>query len=450
MAIQERLLTTLKNRNGNSLRLLLKVSGPIKKARNSSHEGCAGLFVEQLLPFKEWISTSNHVTPRAEENASVVAQSHMRWISRNFPESFPASSIVTNLIKSSCETPPDTMTEAGSLLTIGCAYDSDRVSGIWRPQIIAIPCGAAGHILRLIKPRIETRGWGKQSGARLSLLNPEPLDMGHWVGIGGTIHQLIFANGEHEKDCWLAVRQATVTTIFRPKYGQVHKPSVPASECSTSFPPTRLNANPVATLTALRTGSRSHSDFTFNPWFSRQFAVVDTSGYWSIWEIAKPHSRKGSEFLVSKKTGMIYDGHVQDNSPKASDHDHADGWYRILWACNLSTIVVCNRRHLTIFDIKNKAVAIGHANLFPTGNTDWILDIKRSTTNLNYLFVLTTSRIFWIEIIPAGEWSTGETNSGRATTRLSYLHFMSPDDETMKLRLLKSEHGKSFMNNTGA
>ncbi|KAH7356839.1 RNA polymerase I-specific transcription initiation factor RRN6-like protein [Rhexocercosporidium sp. MPI-PUGE-AT-0058] len=400
-----------------------------------------GATVKQLVPFKEWIPPSNHPTSRGDEKASVVILNQTRWLSKTLPETVPAKTIASSLLRSSWDASSQNPNDLGSILAIGRAHDAERVSGIRRPHILAVPSGAAGHVLRLIKPRIETRGWGKSSGARLSFFNLESLDTGHWMGTGGTIRQIIAADDNKDKDCWLAVRQATVITLFRPKYGKLHANLVQSSTGHSTSVQSMLNANPVVSLTAQRTGSKTHSDVAFNPWFSRQFAVIDTLGYWSIWEVdvRYNHGKNSSPVLVPKKTGGIYDGQAEDESLKVLELVHFDGWYRVLWAGNLNTVVVCNRRHIIVFDVKAQTKPLGRANIFPVGNTDWILDIQRCNTDMNYLYVLTTSRIFWMEIIPGGERYDDQLEAG-CRTILSYVHFMSPDDETLKLTPLKSDN----------
>ncbi|KAH7407569.1 RNA polymerase I-specific transcription initiation factor RRN6-like protein [Cadophora sp. MPI-SDFR-AT-0126] len=393
--------------------------------------------IKQLLPFEEWAPPSDHIPSKRDEKTSVVIQNQTRWLSRTLPETFPARSITANLVRGSWEASSEIPSDLGCLLAIGQAHDPERVSGIRRPQIIAVSCGAAGHVLRLIKPRVETRGWGKSSGARLSLLNVDSLDAGHWIGTGGTIRQIVASESENDKECWLAVRQATVVTLFRPIYGKIHPHAVPTGY--SPFPPSMMNANPRVSLTAQKTGSKDHSDVAFNPWFSRQIAVVDTLGYWSVWEVDAryDHSKNASETLVPKKTGGFYDCWAKDE-PQTPEHGHFDGWYRILWASNLSTIVVCNRRYITVFDIKAQSTLLSRVDLFSAGNTDWILDIQRSTSDKHYLHVLTTTRIFWLEIIPTGERNDDHVEAGGRIV-LSYFHFMSPDDESLKLTPLKSD-----------
>ncbi|KAK2625615.1 hypothetical protein QTJ16_004927 [Diplocarpon rosae] len=400
-----------------------------------------GPSLKQLLPFKQWLAPSYQIATKSEGKASALARDQMRWLRKNLPVSFPASPLISNLVKTSCEAPSDNFNGYGPLLAIGRAYDIDRISGVRRPRILAIPHGAAGHVLRLIKPRVETRGWGKQSAARLNLLNSESLDAGHWVGTGGPIRQITFTDIENETEIWLAVRQDTVTTVFRPTYGRICKPSIPVNGGSTFFAPCLLDPNPVASLTTLRTGSKNHSDVAFNPWFPRQVAIVDSEGYWSIWELEKQHGSKKKEFFKPRKMGGIYDGRVQSGTSRAPTMAHHDGWYRIMWVCNLNTVVVCNRRYLAIFDVEGITTLIGHTDLFATGNKDWVLDIQWSSQNQSHLFVLTTTRIFWLKIVPARDKRDDQdAYPSEIRSIVSYLHFMSPDDETMKLTLLRSQH----------
>lgn len=300
-------------------------------------------------------------------------------------------------------------------------------------------CGGAGHVLRLIRPRTESRGWGKQSGASLSVLDPNSPEVGYWLGDGGTIHQVASADDEYGPGTWFAVRQASVITIFRPIYGRLHNPAVHPNGDPRPFLPSRLNPNPVAVLRTERANSLGYMDFSFNPWYARQFAVVDPMGFWSIWDIEKPHGKGSSEILVPGRSGQVFA--VPDPVLKVSSDDHADGWYRVLWACNVSTIVVCNRRFLTVFDVKGIPTRLESGETLTGSGTNWILDIKRSAVNMNSLFVLTTSRVFWVEVIPLGEEKDNQNISAGARVILSYRHFRDPNDETLKLTPIKDNNG---------
>jgi len=61
--------------------------------------------------------------------------------------------------------------------------------------------------------------------------------------------------------------------------------------------------------------------------------------------------------------------------------------------------------------------------------------------NMNILFVLTTSRVFWVEVIPLGEEKDDQNVSAGARVILSYRHFRDPNDETLTLTPIKDNNG---------
>jgi RNA polymerase I-specific transcription initiation factor RRN6 len=185
-------------------------------------------------------------------------------------------------------------------------------------------------------------------------------------------------------------------------------------------------------------------DVSFNPWYSRQFAAVDAQGHWSIWDLERRDGKGSPERLISGKRGNFYYGYDPDPALKPHPNDHADGWYRILWACNINTIVVCNRRQIVVVDTKSALARRPRTEVLAGDSTEWMLDLKRSPEHLNYLFVLTTSRIFWVEIIPPGELGGGQTASSGIKVILSYRHFRDPNDQTLRLTLVNNDPGMVF------
>ena len=322
-------------------------------------------------------------------------------------------------------------------MAIGGAVEADRPTEQRTQPIIAIPSGEAGHVLRLVRAQTEYRGWRKQSAVKLSLLHASR-DIGYWAGTGGTIHQITFSNERNGPGTLLAIRQDSVVTIFRPMYHKQRARAVVPKGYDNQYPSSRLSANPIATLTAEQCGSRRHADISFNPFYSRQFGVVDDSGHWSIWDIEGRMRRNTTLELVPGRSGGIYDDSV--HSPHGKDFQITDSWHRILWGSNVSTIVVCNRCHIAVFDVKTTPTRLPGPLSLSSGANDWILDIKRSPTNFRHMFVLTTSRIFWINVLPAA----GERSEKDAGLRviLSYRHFRDISDETMRLTVLPEDGGK--------
>ncbi len=356
-----------------------------------------------------------------------------------------AKEVIVNTLKASSAGLATPIVHEGSLVAAGRAVDTDRVSGSRRPHILAIPYGGSGHILQLIKPRREIRGWRNRRGAKLSVLEPTSIETGFWLGIGGTIRQIAFSNDEDGPGTWLATRQDSVTTIFRPLYGKLHEPLRLLAGRTKTISSSLLDPNPVAHLTTERTASRCHVDFSFNPWYARQFAVIDDLGFWSIWDLDRRHDKAASHILVPGRKGTAYDGQSQSQDIedfKEASIGHADGWYKILWVSNISTIVVCNRRSIIVFNIKAQPERLAVPELFPPKNSDWILDIVRSTRDLNHLYVLTTSRVYWVEVVPADEDRSEGDGFAGARVLLSYRHFRNPDDETMRLTVIDNENGE--------
>jgi RNA polymerase I-specific transcription initiation factor RRN6 len=365
----------------------------------------------------------------------------MKWIARSRPETFPANAIASVFAKSSFVSPPSYR----QLLAVGGAINTSHQPGHRTDPIIAIPGGEAGHVLRLIRPDVEYRGWRKQSAVRVPLLDATSRDIGYWVGTGGTIYQITLADELNVLGSLLAVRQDSMITIFRPMYHEQPVRAVMPSGYHQQYPPSRLSANPVAVLTADTCGSRRHADVSFNPFYTRQFSVVDDSGHWSIWDVEGSMRKSSGLELIPGKSGGIYDDFVLSHLEKSPNT--ADGWHRVLWATNVSTIVVCNRCHINVFDVKTTPTRLPGPGSLSTKASDWILDIKRSPMDPSHLFVLTTSRIFWIEVIAAEVNKDGHEAGLRVI--LSYRHFRDVSDETMSLTALKDDNGKQLQKKWG-
>ena len=395
--------------------------------------------IQQLLPLTERIPPSIQNVPKKNGTPSQITKSQSRWLLKNRPETFPANTITSVLAKAHDAVRTEHC-RSGSLLTVGRAVDADRISRSRRPRILCKPCGGAGHVLQLIKPDIERRGWGRYSAAKLMLLELEPSERGYWAGTGGAIRQIESADDENESGAWLAVRQDTIITIFRPLYGRLHHFASPTTGFCPIDSSSRLNPNPVATLATERITTEDYMDVSFNPWYARQFAVVDARGYWSIWDLERQNGKGSPEKLIPGKKGNLNDGHDQDLVSRPPI-DHADGWYRILWACNINTIVVCNRLEIAVIDITSAFVRLQSIEILTGNSTEWMIDLKRSSEHLNYLFILTTCRIFWVEVFPPGEDGEDQIASSGIKVKLSYRHFRDPNDETLRLTLVNDDPG---------
>lgn len=397
--------------------------------------------MQQLLPLTEIQAPSIRTLPENKDYNLPRAQK--KWLLKSVPETFPANDIAASLCRDPSARQLKSAATVGQLLALGGAINVGSRSGFRAEPIIAIPCGEVGEVLRILKPRVEYHGWGgTSSAARVTLMNGEASESGHWASSGGTIRQIVSVEDCSVSGTWLAVRQATVTTIFRPMYRKRPVTANIPVEYGISFPASCLDPNPVTALTVQRTGYKPHADVCFNQFYPRQFAVVDDSGSWSIWDIEGRVVTRSKLNLLPGKAGKIYDGFKQH--PLLKDPDSADGWHRILWMSNVSTIIVCNRRHLAVFDLSTapSPTRLKSVELLAPVSTDWILDIKRSPDNQQHLFVLTSSRIYWVEVTEAGSVMQPEKSGSRII--MSYRHFRDVNDETMRLAVSKNSDSKAF------
>lgn len=90
----------------------------------------------------------------------------------------------------------------------------------------------------------------------------------------------------------------------------------------------------------------AHAHVEFNPWYERQFAIVDEMGKWKIWDI---EGRQSRDARIQRQLASVEytSGHV----PSADD-DTGRGWGRIVWGGDLHTILACDRRRAGLFDIR--------------------------------------------------------------------------------------------------
>ncbi|ESZ91686.1 hypothetical protein SBOR_7943 [Sclerotinia borealis F-4128] len=394
---------------------------------------------QQLLPFAQSIPPSIRTIPGNGKVDSTIAHKQQRWLAKKRPETFPGASLAANLLK---DFPNATFkrSNTSTLMGIGGAANVNRTFGSKIVLIVAIPCGEAGHVLKLVKPCSEKVGWESQNGVRLSLMGATNSDEGHWFGTGGTILQIASVDDGKELSTWFAVRQAAMTTIFRPIFRKMPKPFIAPAGHVATYPPSCLDANPVAMLMCQQSGSEEHVDVTFNPWYARQFAIVDRTGRWSSWDIEGRQKKRSTCQVVSGKKAHIYDDFAEDPTiPSYKLPGDVGDWHRVLWACSVSTMVIVNRKHLAIFDTKSKPSRLPSYAFNTLLLKDWILDIKRSTVDLAHLFVLTTTRIFWLKVTPAGE--DGLNRESGVKVILSHRHYRTATDETMTMTMSKDENG---------
>ena len=379
------------------------------------------------------------------QSATERAQ-NIKDITHQYPELLPASSLLPALAQvseivdevTSCHDPT-----ASELLAFGEAVELDS-RGHWSKTvpIAAVAGGDVGEAVRLVLLNNDKLGWEDSKAIRLSAFSAEGGEEGWWSANDSPIQQLVFAEAEGRPSSWLAVRYRGAISVLRPELRRNADMLSLAHAASTRSPPSRLNANHVVTLPIDQANDLPYSDVAFNPWYNQQIATVDQQGGWAVWNIDKLEKQvRGRRFWGVKKTrdgGLLHDL----SEGEALTSSVADGWGAVLWAGDLSTILVASRRMFAIFDITGNPRRLVAPKLVSTTTSEWILDVKRSSKDSTHVFVITTISIFWLQIgSSTGDYEDEDLAAG-AKCLLSWRHFRDSEDISLSLRVADdSERG---------
>ncbi|KGQ02137.1 hypothetical protein PAAG_11088 [Paracoccidioides lutzii Pb01] len=255
-----------------------------------------------------------------------------------------------------------------------------------------------------------------------------------WMATAGPVQQICFAETLDEKSTWLAVRFLQATIVFRPQYNKL---PLSAHYDEMDFvrggqEDTHLDANPILHVSISLTGGLPHADVTFNPWYQQQIAIVDRQGNWSVWDIGKPRQStiwradRGPSGSLGLQGTLQKDEHAQ--------RDHYDGWAAVSWVGDVHKLLVCDRRTIALFRINTDPVQRHPVDVGIERESEWILDIRRSQSNLASIFVLTTTQVFWLHVNSEGFPSSScEEENQEISVLLSWRHFRDPEDTSLRL-----------------
>lgn len=337
--------------------------------------------------------------------------------------------------------------QVSSLLDLGCAVDLENDDSGSRVLPIAVfasgECGNSIAFRRLEEDTFELR----QQTTFMRVPSIGETDATECRVGGVPIRQICFARTIEEKATWMAARCSDSTTIFRPLY---HRDPVPRRICRNSdgvllsdAHSSRLDANPLVEISSLRTGGFPHADVTFNPWYQRQFAIVDTNGNWSVWEISGRQRRKGANWAAAcVKKGSLPEAEYKPSSR----HPRHDGWGSIEWISDVWTLIVSDRRSVMLFQMADNPVRSNTVELRMARPSEWVLDVRRSSHHASHFFVLTTSRLLWFDVAAA---SLEEDPKPPLRPRLAWRHFRDPEDTTLCLGDLLLKDSMCFRSQTG-
>jgi RNA polymerase I-specific transcription initiation factor RRN6 len=295
-------------------------------------------------------------------------------------------------------------------------------SGTAPKRIAALPAGESCNVLRLVVLREEKHGWSNDRTVWLSGPSFKNADSGYWNEEAAPIQQVCFAQTENGNS-FLALRLPVKTVVFSPIYHRGRR----AAKQSPYYdlPPSLIDAHPITSISIEQTGGSPHSHVSFNPDYQFQVGIVDQQSAWSIWDIDR---KARDEYVV---TCMVRGDIVP---PDEADSLGEDGWARILWAGDINTVLICNRRHLSIVDIKGPSfVYLPSPALVPSRSSEWILDVQRHPKHNSRFFVLTSTHVLVLAVTTSSAAMDMTTGEAGAAVLLSRRHYQGDEDFTLQL-----------------
>ncbi|EGE86163.2 hypothetical protein BDDG_09108 [Blastomyces dermatitidis ATCC 18188] len=319
--------------------------------------------------------------------------------------------------------------QVSNLLAIGNAINLDRRGGRGDSTvpIAVLVCGDSAASIQLVELDDEGIAWPPDSDGLVKVPTLHSRQKALWMGTAGPVQQICFAETVDEKSTWLAVRFLQSSIVFRPQRNKlpisVHYDDMDFMR--ENLEDTRLDANPVLEIPISSTGGVPHADITFNPWYQQQIAVVDRLGNWTIWDIGK--QRQSTYWHADPGPSGRLDG-------ERTKRDHYDGWAAISWVGNVHKLLVCDRRNIALYRIETDPMQHYAVDVNIQQESEWILDIKRSQSNLSNIFVLTTTQILWLHVNSDDFSSSSQRGDGQEiTVLLSWRHFRDPEDTSLQL-----------------
>lgn len=284
----------------------------------------------------------------------------------------------------------------GSLLSFGRVFDERTRRST---QIVAFATGPTGSDVRIVQVQLQKQGWNDSKDVWLEM----PVVAGEemtWRVEGSPILQVSFAQPLESGENLLAVRTSCRTLIFKP----LMKKSAPA----------RLQ---LRLLIELATTEQGTADVAFNPWFPRQFAVLDQAAQWKIWEF----SNRESSDVTCIRSSVIDDDDTRSTGLN-------DGWARISWIYNPNTVLVATRHSMSLYDVSSDPSKLQDLNLNVSDVSGWILDFATVPADPTRAVVLTTTHI---QLVLVDE----RNGDPQARSVMRIRHFHNPEDVSLRLTL---------------
>ncbi|KAJ2902493.1 hypothetical protein MKZ38_000543 [Zalerion maritima] len=412
---------------------------------------------QQLSSFAEWHYPTKPDTTSAFPKNLRPVRVQQRWLYSHIPEAAAGVDEIAPLLAQTHREPESVKEPSTRHPVMALGHVEGYKKTVSDVLVMATATGRAGHILRLNTLTDMSKQW--ERGDKVNLrVHTGPAEEAFWSENASPISNVVFFEGRSRTRMmrFLMVQQPAATTLFRPI---IHKMPVEGKGRLPAQRPSFLEANPIFTLKAEKTGGSRHTDVAYNDGAERQdpqVAVIDESGCWSVWDIKL--------FKKTLRPGFVTCGHVKTGFlPKLPPADNPTGErFRVLWVrrpeVNLPYhgdadeghvpssqgpflgpgvefqrtrshhLMICDNTTLKVTDIQRHKFS-PTLSISARGVRDRIVCIKACPLGTSLVFVLTEKTIRLIDTLP----STDEGQLGRTMPRtiLSIPHNRSKDDDLL-------------------
>lgn len=380
----------------------------------------------------ESIPGSIHFPPAAASTRLTDADHHAKALIRTHAQLAPAIELLPELAVSSAAIVSSSDTYdplIGNLYSTGRIgqREGTRKTSHWSQRVAASVTGENVNILRLSLRRRGKMGWEDDKSAYIKADSLRDARTGYWNEEAAPIQQVCFAQSE-DRSTLLAVRLHTRIVILRPFY--VHEPRPARPSPYYHLPSGHIDAHPVLSLSPDQSGGSPHVDVAFNPDYQLQFAVVDQSQIWTVWDI--DHGARGDSYDRYSLSRLVQ-GTI--SPPDGERTEGEDGWARIIWIGDVNTLAVCSRRQLSILGIQQGASPsyLPCPDLIPKRSSDWILSVQPHPFRRSLFFVLSSTELFLMAVTTASEAIDANAGPSGARILLSWRHYRGSEDLTLTM-----------------
>lgn len=377
-------------------------------------------------------------------------RSQKNWLLKSHPEALPGGADFGPLL--SQENRDLRVSQSSTATSAPLALGEIRDLRIDRKVVghpaVAFTGGEGSHTLQILAITTHDRGWDNE-GIMIRPSNVLDGGRGEWADDGMPISSIKFAVDLqiHDPIRWIMVQKPTSTTVLEP---EIRKTPLRGSRSGghESWGTFHIAANPLFTIPADKTGGGPQSDVSFNPLSGSappQLVIINTAGHWSIWDITGNRAARPKLLTPILRTcGSVGLGLLaalplvsQDSRtahrvswiprPKVASskrQSHAGQSPRL--QSRSDHILICNDTALRVISVADGKFRTGF-NVARPSKGERILDFGFCPFDHSKVFVLTTTRLFWLSNEPVGK------DGVRLAVVISSPHYMKLNGNTLRL-----------------